>query len=265
MTDTHQPLALRLRDAGVSFGPSGKEVWAFEKVLLDVTPGRFVVLIGPSGCGKSTLLRTAGDLLGLSEGEVSLFGTAPREARFDRRISFVFQDSTLLPWRTVLENVRLPLEVGGWKRIGRTNRRPEEMIELVGLAGREHHHPHQLSGGQRQRVSIARALVTEPDILLMDEPFGALDEITRDRLNDELLRIWRETRTTVLFVTHGLSEAAFLGQSVVVMAAGPGRLLENVNLDSRKPDNRIDRGSAEFFEITTELRSILQRAYGAAE
>lgn len=235
---------------------------AFDNVNIDAAAGRFIVLIGPSGCGKSTLLRTIGDLLKATSGSVSVFGSDPEQARLDRRISFVFQDATLLPWRTVLQNVRLPLQIGDWDRNGRESRLPEEMVALVGLSGRENAYPHQLSGGQRQRVSIARALVTKPDILLMDEPFGALDEITRDRLNDELLKIWRETGTTIVFVTHSLSEAAFLGEKVAVMGTNPGRLIDVIDLTKRKPSNEIDRSSETFFEITSELRQVLQRAYG---
>ncbi|HKU95274.1 MAG TPA: ABC transporter ATP-binding protein [Vineibacter sp.] len=255
-------LAIALTDLEVSFERDVRRVVAFTGVSLQAEAGRFVVLIGPSGCGKSTLLRVVADLLAAGTGRVQVFGKAPAQVREARRISFVFQDATLLPWRSVLDNVRLPLQVGNWRQVRRNNRQPEELIRLVGLAGREDALPHELSGGQRQRVSIARALVTNPDILLMDEPFGALDEITRDRLNDELLRIWRETKTTIVFVTHSLSEAAFLGQSVVVMGANPGRIIEEIDLDVRKPDNRIDRTSAEFFAITSQLRAVLERAYG---
>lgn len=254
--------AIELTNLEVSFERDARRIIAFTDVSLRASPGRFVVLIGPSGCGKSTLLRAIADLLTVERGRVQVFGKPPAQAREARRISFVFQDATLLPWRSVLENVQLPLQVGNWRQVGRDNRRPEDLIRLVGLAGREDALPHELSGGQRQRVSIARALVTNPDILLMDEPFGALDEITRDRLNDELLRIWRETRTTIVFVTHSLSEAAFLGQSVVVMGVNPGRIIEEIDLDVHKPDNRIDRTATAFFTITSQLRSILERAYG---
>jgi NitT/TauT family transport system ATP-binding protein len=256
--------AFSLRELGVTFGLEERPVVAFRDVSLEAAAGQFIVLIGPSGCGKSTLLRTIGDLLTASAGSVSVFGTEPQRARLERRISFVFQDATLLPWRTVLQNVQLPLQVGGWRKTGRPNRGPADVIKLVGLAGRENAYPHELSGGQRQRVSIARALVTNPDILLMDEPFGALDEITRDRLNEELLRIWREIGTTIVFVTHGLSEAAFLGEKIVVMSANPGRITQVLDLTERKPDNTIDRSSANFFEIASELRTVLHRAYGEA-
>ncbi|QCI67499.1 ABC transporter ATP-binding protein [Phreatobacter stygius] len=256
--------AIDVADAGVAFARGDQEILAFTGVSLKALAGAFVVLIGPSGCGKSTLLRAIADLLPCTEGEVAVFGSEPARAREQRRISFVFQDATLLPWRSVIDNVRLPLQVGGWTGRQRPGRTPEELVELVGLKGREAALPHELSGGQRQRVSIARALVTNPDVLLMDEPFGALDEITRDRLNDELLRIWRETDTTIVFVTHSLTEAAFLGQSVVVMGAGPGRIIETIDLKPRKPDNRIDRNDPAFFAMTSDLRAVLERAYGSA-
>ena len=256
--------AIEVEHLGISFERDGQRTVAFSDVSLSVPPGRLVVLIGPSGCGKSTLLRAVADLLPSSAGAVRVFGEAPGQVRRERRISFVFQDPTLLPWRTVLDNVRMPLTVGGWRRRGRDSRDPQAMVDLVGLIGRERALPHELSGGQRQRVSIARALATRPDILLMDEPFGALDEITRDRLNDELLRIWRDTGTTVVFVTHSLAEATLLGQTVVVMGARPGRIVAEVDLSAEKPDNRIDRASALFFDITSRLRRLLEQADGPA-
>lgn len=255
-------LAIDVANLGMAFGFPGKEIIAFKDVTLKAKQGRFIVLIGPSGCGKSTLLRSLADLLTGTSGRVEVFGAHPAEVRRHRRISFVFQDATLLPWRNALENVQLPLQVGGWNKLNRPSQDPAKLLELVGLKGREKAAPWQLSGGQRQRVAIARALVTQPDILLMDEPFGALDEITRDGLNDELLRIWLETNTTVVFVTHSLSEAAFLGQTVVVMGAHPGRIVEEINLDDQKPGNVIDRTSSAFFEITSRLRVVLERAHG---
>ncbi len=252
-------LAIEVSDLSMSFGT----VAAFSNLSLEMETGRFVVLIGPSGCGKSTLLRNIADLLASTSGRIQVFGASPEQVRRQRRISFVFQEATLLPWRTALENVALPLQVGGWVGVDRASRDPLKLLDLVGLKGREAAYPWQLSGGQRQRVAIARALVTQPDILLMDEPFGALDEITRDGLNDELLRIWRETGTTVVFVTHSLSEAAFLGQTVVVMGAHPGRIVEEVNLDQQKPGNVIDRTSSTFFDITSRLRAVLEKAHGA--
>ena len=180
-------------------------------------------MLGPSGCGKSTLLRAIADLVPASEGRLTVLGSTPEQARRDRDFAFVFQDATLLPWRTAIDNVRLPLEVGGGAR-AQNYAKPEELLALVGLAGRENALPHELSGGMRQRVAIARALVCRPRVLLMDEPFGALDEITRDKLNEELLRIWQETGTTIVFVTHSIPEAAFLGQQVLVLASHPGRV-----------------------------------------
>jgi NitT/TauT family transport system ATP-binding protein len=256
-----ESLAFEVSGLGMSFGAEKAKVVAFSDLNLSAPTGRFVVLIGPSGCGKSTLLRNLADLLSSTAGEIKVFGASPSVVRTQRRISFVFQDATLLPWRTALQNVDLPLTVGNWKALGRPQGDPSKLLEMVGLRGREDAYPHQLSGGQRQRVAIARALVTKPDILLMDEPFGALDEITRDALNDELLRIWRETGTTIVFVTHSLSEAALLGQTVVVMGAHPGRIVEELNLDTQKPHNLIDRGSAQFFEITTRLRELLGQAH----
>ena len=251
-------LAIEVSDLTMSFG----QLTAYQSLDLRVSKGRFVVLIGPSGCGKSTLLRNIADLLQSTGGTIRVFGDRPQEVRRQRRISFVFQEATLLPWRTALENVEMPLQVGGWAAQKRSHRDPRELLELVGLKGREDAQPWQLSGGQRQRVAIARALVTKPDILLIDEPFGALDEITRDGLNDELLRIWRETGTTIVFVTHGLSEAAFLGQTVVVMGAHPGRIVETIELDEHKPGKGIDRSSATFFDITSRLRGVMETAHG---
>lgn len=253
--------AIDIADLSMSFG----QVCAFQDVTLNADAGRFIVLIGPSGCGKSTLLRNIADLLDSTNGKIEVFGASPKEARQKRRFSFVFQESTLLPWRTALENVSLPLQVGGWSRLKRPSRDPRELLAMVGLKGRENAYPWQLSGGQRQRVAIARALVTQPEILLMDEPFGALDEITRDGLNDELLKIWRETGTTVVFVTHSLTEAALLGETVVVMGAHPGRIVEEIDLDDCKPNNTIDRTSTEFFQITSRLRTVLEKAHGSGD
>jgi NitT/TauT family transport system ATP-binding protein len=184
-------------------------------------------------------------------------GTEASAARARRDIGFVFQDAALLPWRTALENVSLPLEVGGKNsRPGR--RTPKELLELVGLSGWENALPHELSGGMRQRVSIARALVNDPRLLLMDEPFGALDEITRDRLNEELLSVWEETGTTILFVTHSIYEAAFLGQKVLLLAARPGRVRETVPVPLPSPRRIEQRESLEFIELAAHLRRVLE-------
>ncbi len=249
---------VEIRGAGVAFARGEQRITAFQDISLTIEAGAFVTIIGPSGCGKSTLLRVVADLMPCTEGSVEVYGAAPSRARTERQVGFVFQDSTLLPWRTALANIELPLEVGAWHARGRAGRVATELFRLVGLAGRESALPSELSGGMRQRVAIARALISNPSILLMDEPFGALDEITRDRLNEELLRIWRETRTTVLFVTHSLVEAAYLGERVIVMAANPGRVIEIVDLRAEKPGNAINRSDPRFFAITTTLRRLLE-------
>ena len=199
------------------------DVLALDRIDLDVQPGEFVSLIGPSGCGKSTLLRIIGDLIQPSEGDVLVNGKSAHRARLDRDYGIVFQDAVLYDWRTVAKNIALPLEMAGWDR-GRRETRVREMLDLVELTGFEKHHPWQLSGGMQQRVSIARALSFSPPLLLMDEPFGALDEMTRERMNNELLRIWQETLSTVVFVTHSIAESVFLSTRVVVMSARPGRI-----------------------------------------
>jgi NitT/TauT family transport system ATP-binding protein len=249
-------VALRLKDVTVRFTTERGTVTALERVSLDVARGGFLTLVGPSGCGKSTLLRVVADLLAPTSGEVEVLGGSPARARAARRIGFVFQDASLLPWRTALENVALPLEVGGPRR--REARDPRDLLALVGLAGRESALPHELSGGMRQRVAIARALIDNPELLLMDEPFGALDEITRDRLNVELLRIWEETGVTILFVTHSIYEAALLGQQVLLLAARPGRVREIVQVPLAAPRRIEQRETPEFIEIAAHLRRVLE-------
>jgi NitT/TauT family transport system ATP-binding protein len=249
--------AVACRGVGVRFFTDRRSVTALSGIDLDVTRGEFLTLLGPSGCGKSTLLRAVADLVSVSGGEIRILGETAETARRRRDIGFVFQDPALLPWRTALQNVALPLEVAdGAKHKGKAT--PLELLELVGLKGWEHSYPHELSGGMRQRVAIARALVSDPKILLMDEPFGALDEITRDRLNEELRRVWRETGTTILFVTHSIYEAAYLGQRVLMLAANPGRVREIVPV--RLPDDRSlsIRETAEFVELAAYLRRVLE-------
>ena len=252
--------AVRLTGIDVVFELPEATFQALAGVELQVETGSFVCLIGPSGCGKSTLLRALADLVPLSGGRAVVLGQSPAAARAARRIGFCFQDSTLLPWHDALGNVRLALEVGRPKAAPPPRRSPQDLLELVGLGQRMHAFPAELSGGMRQRVAIARALVGEPDLLLMDEPFGALDEITRDRLNDELLSIWRETGTTIVFVTHSLSEAVYLGQRVVVMAANPGRILETLDLRMAKSAADFGRDSPAFAALTGRLRALLAEA-----
>ena len=247
--------AVSVAGLDVRFGAGPGAVTALEGVSVEIPEGSLVTMLGPSGCGKSTLLRALADLVPASAGEISIFGRSPQLAREARDFAFVFQDATLLPWRSAIENVRLPLEVGG----GAANHAdPMELLELVGLKGREGALPDQLSGGMRQRVAIARALVTRPRILLMDEPFGALDEITRDKLNEELLRIWQETGTTIVFVTHSIPEAAFLGQHVLLLAANPWRVKEYLPVDLPYPRRLKLRDTLEFVQVTAHLRQLLE-------
>ena len=209
----------------------GSEVLALDDVSLDLPAGSFTALIGPSGCGKSTLLRLIADILQPSAGSIAIGDQPPGKARTSHQIGFVFQHATLLPWRTVIDNVRLPGELSGLKG----PRDAQALIDLVGLHGFEQARPAQLSGGMQQRVAIARALALGPKVLLMDEPFGALDEITRQRMNLELLRIWRETGTTAVLVTHTISEAVFMADTVHVLSAHPGRLARTIPIDLPRP------------------------------
>ncbi len=205
-------------------------------------------------------LRVVADLIAPTSGSLQVLGVTPEAARIRRDIGFVFQDAALLPWRTALQNVELPLEVAKGRaattRAARAT--PRELLELVGLKGSENAYPHELSGGMRQRVAIARALVSDPKVLLMDEPFGALDEITRDRLNEELLKVWRELGMTVLFVTHSIYEAAFLGQRVLMLAANPGRVKELVPVDLPADRTLNIRETPQFVQLAAHLRRVLE-------
>jgi len=249
--------AVSCEKVSVRFTSERGTVTALDKIDLVIPRGSFLTLLGPSGCGKSTLLRVMADLVAPSSGRVSVLGGAPQAARESRQIGFVFQDPALLAWRTVLENVSLPLEVGGGKALPGA-RSPHELLALVGLSGWEKAYPHELSGGMRQRVAIARALVSNPRLLLMDEPFGALDEITRDRLNEELLQLWETTGTTIVFVTHSIYEAAFLGQSVLLLAARPGRVREQVPVTLPMPRRLVQRETTEFVSLAGHLRRVLE-------
>jgi NitT/TauT family transport system ATP-binding protein len=244
-----------IRDVTKTFGDGA--VTAVESIDLDVRPGELVSLIGPSGCGKSTLLRIIGDLVEPTSGEVVVNGKSARQARLDREYGIVFQDAVLYDWRTVAKNIALPLELLDWDRAKRAAR-VAEMIELVELEGFAEHHPWQLSGGMQQRVSIARALSFAPALLLMDEPFGALDEMTRERLNAELLRIWAASGSTIVFVTHSISEAVFLSTRVVVMSRRPGRIAATVPIDLPQPRTADTREEPRFFELVTEVRDRLR-------
>jgi NitT/TauT family transport system ATP-binding protein len=236
------------------------DVLALDAIDLDVRPGEFVSLIGPSGCGKSTLLRIIGDLIQPTQGTAQVNGKSAHQARLDRDYGIVFQDAVLYDWRNVTKNIGLPLEMAGWDK-RRREERIREMLELVELTGFEKHHPWQLSGGMQQRVSIARALSFSPALLLMDEPFGALDEMTRERLNNELLRIWTETGSTVVFVTHSIAESVFLSTRVVVMSARPGRIAGIVEIDLPQPRGPETREDPRFAEHITHVRRLLREGH----
>jgi NitT/TauT family transport system ATP-binding protein len=238
-------------------------VTALQGIDLQIEPGEFVSLIGPSGCGKSTLLRLIGDLLPPTSGTIEVNGKSAHQARLDHDYGMVFQDSVLFDWRSVAKNVSLPLEMLGWDRAKR-KARLDEMLQLVELQGFGDHYPWQLSGGMQMRVAIARALAFEPPLLLMDEPFGALDEMTRERLNIELLQLWRRLESTIVFVTHSISEAVFLSTRVVVMSPRPGRIAGVVDVDLPQPRTFDTREDPRFFEHVTAVRELL-RGVGADE
>jgi NitT/TauT family transport system ATP-binding protein len=254
-----QPQVVQLKGVAKEFGRG--HVQALTGIDLDIRPGEFISLIGPSGCGKSTLLRIVGDLIQPSEGEVVVNGKSAHQARIDRDYGIVFQDAVLFDWRTVEKNIGLPLEMMGRDRRARQER-VRELVELVELKGFEGHHPWQLSGGMQQRVSIARALSFDPALLLMDEPFGALDEMTRERLNLELLRIWERSGSTVIFVTHSIAEAVFLSTRVVVMSARPGRIVGIVDVDLPQPRTSETREEPRFAELIRDVRQLLRRGGG---
>jgi NitT/TauT family transport system ATP-binding protein len=252
---TMQPV-VRVESVTKTF-PQGN-VTALQDIDLELAPREFVSLIGPSGCGKSTLLRVIGDLIEPTHGSVTINGKKARQARNDGDYGIVFQDSVLFDWRTVAKNIALPLEMLGWER-QRRRQRVAEMLDLVELTGFGEHHPWQLSGGMQQRVAIARALAFEPALLLMDEPFGALDEMTRERLNLELLAVWEKTGSTVAFVTHSISEAVFLSGRVVVMSPRPGRIAGAVDVDLPYPRTVETREAPRFFELVTQVRELLRQ------
>jgi NitT/TauT family transport system ATP-binding protein len=231
---------------------------ALADINLTVGRGEFVSIIGPSGCGKSTLLRIAGGLQSPTSGRVLIDGRSPRELQRDKQLGFVFQDPSLMPWRNVIENVRLPLQVN---RVERPSRDAKGMVDLVGLREFQHYYPHQLSGGMQQRVAIARSFVTSPSVLLMDEPFGALDEITRTAMRYELMRVWRSeagAACTVLFVTHSIAEAVLMSDRVVVFTPQPGRIATIMDIDLPRPRTEDVEADPAFIRYTQALRGLLK-------
>ena len=273
VTGTSAPPSAAADDAVVRLGGvsmvfegsrvGGRRVEAIRNIDLEVRRGEFISLIGPSGCGKSTLLRIIGDLIAPSAGTVLVNNKPARRARLDREYGMVFQAPVLFDWRTVQKNVELPLEITG-RPAAEREAKAREMLALVELADFAGQRPWQLSGGMQQRVAIARALALDPSILLMDEPFGALDEMTRERMNFELHRIWERTGTTVIFVTHSIPEAVFLSTRVVVMSARPGRITRIVPIDLPRDRTVETREIERYFQLVTEVREALRTPEEAA-
>jgi len=255
------PSVVSLSHINKTFGAAGTGSVALSDISMEIGRGDFVSLIGPSGCGKSTLLRLIGDLTEPTGGTIQVNGKPAVQARLDRDYGMVFQAPVLFDWRTVEENVRLPLELFGQDRATQASK-TAEMLELVDLADFGRYRPYELSGGMQQRVAIARALAFSPLLLLMDEPFGALDEMTRERMNSEVLKIWQRTGITVIFVTHSIPEAVFLSTRVVVMSARPGRITKLVEVDLPQPRGLVTRESSRYFNLITEVREALRAGEG---
>lgn len=258
------PLAVGARGVTLTFQTADGEVQALSNVDLDIAEGDFVSFIGPSGCGKTTLLRVIADLEQPTSGTILVNGVAPEKARLDRHYGYIFQGAALYPWRTIERNVALPLEIMGYAAAER-RKRVAHYLELVNLSGFERKYPWQLSGGMQQRASIARALSFEPALLLMDEPFGALDEIVRDHLNEQLLRLWNQTKKTVVFVTHSIPEAVFLSTKIVVMSPRPGRVIDIVDCNFPRERALEIRETPEFIKIAQRVRAGLRSGHSYDE
>lgn len=257
---TNEPV-ISAQDLSLTFETNDGPVHALRNINLDISKGEFVSFIGPSGCGKTTFLRVMADLEKPTDGQIIINGVSPEEARNARAYGYVFQAAGLYPWRTIGGNIRLPLEIMGYSKSDQA-KRVQQVLELVELSDFEKKFPWQLSGGMQQRASIARALAFDADILLMDEPFGALDEIVRDHLNEQLLDLWRRTNKTIGFVTHSIPEAVYLSTKIVVMSPRPGRISDVI--ESPLPADRPleIRDSAEFIEIAQRVREGLRAGHG---
>ena len=246
---------IQVKDLDVTFKDnSGNDVKALTGVNLDIYKGEFISLLGPSGCGKTTLLRSIADLQEPTDGTIRISGQTPKELRLQQKFGFVFQQPVLFDWRTVKKNVVLPLEIMYQSKADRS-KRADEMLEMVGLKDFANHFPKQLSGGMQQRVNIARAFGIRPEILLMDEPFSALDEFTKEKLYEDLLRIWRQTNKTIIFVTHNIQEAVFLSDRICVLSPHPGRLSAIVDVDLPRPRTLDMKESAHFNELVLKVRN----------
>lgn len=255
-TNTAAQHEIEISNLSVSFPNSkgGEPVHALKDISLSIGKGEFISLLGPSGCGKTTLLRTIADLQAPSSGSISIRGMSPRQVRLDRKLGMVFQTPVLFDWRTTRRNICMPMEVIGLLKAERT-KRVDETLELVGLSKFGKAYPSQLSGGMQQRVGIARALALDPEILLMDEPFSALDEFTKEKLHMDLLNIWEQTKKNILFVTHNIQEAVFLSNKVVVLSPHPGRVSAVVDIPLPHPRNLEMKGSLEFGQLVNKVRS----------
>lgn len=249
-----------IADLSLTFETNDGPVHALSNVSLGVDKGDFISLIGPSGCGKTTLLRVIADLEHPTDGSISIHGMTPEEARLKRAYGYVFQAPALYPWRTIGKNIALPLEIMGYSKEERAER-VRKGLDLVNLTGFENKFPWQLSGGMQQRASIARALSFDPELLLMDEPFGALDEIVRDKLNEQLLRLWEKTQKTVVFVTHSIPEAVFLSTKIVVMSPRPGKIHDIIECNFPR-DRTLDiRETPEFLDVANRVRQGLREGH----
>ncbi|ANY65951.1 sulfonate ABC transporter ATP-binding protein [Paenibacillus sp. BIHB 4019] len=250
----NQPVEICIDDISMYFGSGDRKVAALQNVSFDVRQGEFVSLLGPSGCGKSTLLRLMADLLEPTSGQIAIGSQHPREARLRRKFGIVFQSATLFEWRTVKDNIELPMEIMGFKK-SEYSKKTMHLLELVGLSKFQNHYPWQLSGGMQQRVAIARALSLDPPLLLMDEPFSALDEFTKERLQLDLLDIKRQTNKTVVFVTHSIPEAVYLSDRIVILSAHPGRVHSIIKVEREEGSFAHNRRSDKFHAMTDLVRS----------
>ena len=259
-TDRGAARVIDIADLSLTFETSDQSVQALSHIDLSIESGEFISLIGPSGCGKTTLLRVIADLETATSGKITVNGLSPQEARLSRAYGYVFQAPALYPWRTIARNIALPLEIMGFSK-GEREQRIARNLELVNLSGFEKRFPWQLSGGMQQRASIARALAFDPHLLLMDEPFGALDEIVRDKLNEQLLRLWDKTGKTVVFVTHSIPEAVFHSTRVVVMSPRPGRIYDVIDCGFPRDRTLEIRETPEFLEIANRVRHGLREGH----